>query len=257
MFNTLKKIWRRLAAALSLGVDKNTPPEVLVQQLMDEARDKDRLLHARVKNAISLVKQRQMNLDAAVKHRDQVQSDIDAGLQLISDAGGPDTTKGKGLTVGVETLGNELILAQSEVEQLMTEVTAEQSQAEMAKQAHKDMQVDYRARLARKRQTLAKIASSELNKAMGAVMSGLDDSLEDAASTSWDEIDSKVNALYADGLATQELAEGSVEGQMREIHRAAGDSQVKALLAARSKELGLKTFQSPELETQKEQSTTN
>ncbi len=136
MFKAVKKWWKYLGAKLSGSLDANADPKVQLEQALSEAQAQHRRLREQAANVIASQKQAEIRLNGKMAELEKLNANARQALIMASDAEkAGDTTKAAQYTSAAETIANQLIQVEKDVEDLKKMVIDATGAADQAKAA--------------------------------------------------------------------------------------------------------------------------
>jgi phage shock protein A len=241
--NPLVKAWKYLSAWFSVKVDENADPKVQLEQAIQEAQRQHQALTRQAAAVIGNQRQLQMQLDRQLNTVEELQAQIREALVLSEQArAGGDEAKAARFEASAQALANQLVSAESAVEDLK----ALHDQAlEAAGQAREAVQTNaqlLQQRLAERAKLLTQLEQAKMQEAVAASLQQLNDGTAPGAVPTLDEVRDKIERRYAIALGSAELARATPAGAAFEVQQAARDrlgaarlAEIRATLAAEPK----------------------
>ena len=141
-------------------------------------------------------------------------------------------------TAAAETIANQLIQVERDVEGLKTMVLESTQASDQAKAAVAQNSRLLQEKLAEKNKLLSQLEQARMHEEMNKAMSQLNETVGDDVPT-LHEVQQKIEARYAKAKATAELGETSVESRILEIESATANVEAQSRLSQLRAELGL------------------
>ena len=149
-----------------------------------------------------------------------------------------DATKATQYTSAAETIANQLIQVEKDVESLKTMVFESTQASDQAKAAvHQNSRL-LQEKIAEKSKLLSQLDQAKMQEEMNSAMAQLNESVG-ADVPSLAEVQEKIQARYAKAKATAELTEASVESRVLEVEQATANVEAQGRLSELRAELGL------------------
>ncbi len=239
MFKVLKKWWRYLTARTSASFEERADPKIQLEQALTEAQNQHRRLKEQAANVIANQKQSEIRLNQKLTELERLNANARQALIMASDAEkSGDTTKSAQYTVAAETIANQLIQVERDVEGLKTMVIESTQASDQAKAAVQQNSRLLQEKLAEKSKLLSQLDQAKMQEEMNSAMAQLNESVG-ADVPSLSEVQEKIQARYAKAKATSELAETSVESRVLEVETATANVEAQSRLSQLRAELGL------------------
>ena len=240
MFKLFKKWWLYLTAKLTGSFNERADPKVQLEQAIAEAQNQHRRLREQAANVIANQKQGELRLNAEDDGAGEAQRQRPAG----ADHGRPTPRrratrrKATQYTSAAETIANQLIQTEKDVESLKTMVIESTQASDQAKAAvHQNSRL-LQEKIAEKSKLLSQLDQAKMQEEMNSAMAQLNESVG-ADVPSLAEVQEKIQARYAKAKATAELTEASVESRVLEVEQATANIEAQGRLSALRAELGL------------------
>ena len=121
--SSLKKWWKYLTAKLTGRFDERADPKVQLEQAITEAQDQHRRLKEQAANVIANQKQSEIRLNGKMTELEKLNANARQALIMAADAEkAGDADKAAQYTSAAETIANQLIQVEKDVESLKTMV---------------------------------------------------------------------------------------------------------------------------------------
>jgi phage shock protein A len=155
-----------------------------------------------------------------------------------------DSAKAAQYTAAAETIANQLILVEADVEDLKAMVMNSTQASDQAKAAVAQNSRILQQKLAEKQKLLSQLEQSKMQEQMNSAMAQLNETVGDDVPT-LAEVRDKIEARYAKAKATSELQEVAVESKVLEIEQATAHVEAQSRLSLLRAELGLGGAEAP------------
>jgi len=239
MIKTLKKWWKYLGAKFNRSFEKNADPAVQLEQALTEAQDQHRRLKEQAANVIANQKQAELRLNAKMTELEKLNANARQALIMASDAQrAGDSAKAAQYNGAAETIANQLISVEREVEELKSMVLTSTEASDQAKAAVQQNSRLLQQKLAEKNKLLSQLDQAKMHEEMNKAMAQLNETVGDDVPT-LSEVQQKIEARYAKAKATAELQETSVESSILEVEQATANVEAQSRLSELRAELGL------------------
>jgi phage shock protein A len=241
MFKALKKWWKYLGAKLNRNFDKNADPAVQLEQAITEAQQQHRRLKEQAANVIASQKQAEIRLNAKMTELEKLNANARQALLMAADAEkAGDPAKSQQYTSAAETIANQLIQVERDVESLKQMVMESTQASDQAKAAVQQNSRLLQEKLAEKNKLLSQLEQARMQEEMNSAMAQLNETVGDDVPT-LKEVQEKIEARYAKAKATAELSETSVQSRILEIEQATANVEAQSRLSQLRAELGLES----------------
>jgi phage shock protein A len=239
MFKLFKKWWKYLTAKLTGSFEERADPKVQLEQAITEAKDQHRRLKEQAANVIANQKQSELRLNAKMGELEKLNANARQALIMASDAQkAGDATKSEQYSAAAETIANQLIQVERDVDSLKSMVLESAQASDQAKAAVAQNSRLLQQKIAEKSKLLSQLDQAKMQEEMNSAMAQLQESVGSDVPT-FSEVEEKIQARYAKAKATSELAETSVESRVLEIEQATANVEAQSRLSELRAELGL------------------
>ena len=239
MFKLVKKWWKYLTAKLTGSFEERADPKVQLEQAITEAKDQHRRLKEQAANVIANQKQAEIRLNGKMTELEKLNANARQALIMAADAGkAGDTAKAAQYNQAAETIANQLIQVERDVEGLKTMVIDAAQASDQAKAAVQQNSRILQQKLSEKQKLLSQLDQAKMQEEMNAAMSQLQETVGDDVPT-LNEVQQKIEARYAKAKATSELQDMSVESSILEVEQATANVEAQSRLSELRTELGL------------------
>jgi phage shock protein A len=239
MFKLLRKWMKYMSAKFNRSFDKNADPAVQLEQAIIEAQSQHRRLKEQAANVIAGQKQAELRLNGKMTELEKLNAQARQALIMAADADKVgDAAKSAQYTSAAETIANQLIQVEKDVESLKGMVLESTQAADQAKAAVQQNSRMLQQKLAEKNKLLSQLEQAKMQEEMNKAMTQLNETVGDDVPT-FNEVQQKIEARYAKAKATSELQEQSVESRVLEIEQATANVEAQSRLSELRAELGL------------------
>ena len=239
MIKALKKWWKYMTAKFNKSFDEKADPAVQLEQALREAQDQHRRLKEQAANVIANQKQAEIRLNGKMTELEKLNANARQALIMAADAGkAGDTAKATQYNQAAETIANQLIQVERDVEGLKTMVIDAAQASDQAKAAVQQNSRILQQKLSEKQKLLSQLDQAKMQEEMNAAMSQLQETVGDDVPT-LNEVQQKIEARYAKAKATSELQDMSVESSILEVEQATANVEAQSRLSELRTELGL------------------
>jgi phage shock protein A len=239
MFNVFRKWWKYLGAKFNRSFDKNADPAVQLEQALTEAQAQHRRLKEQAANVIANQKQSELRLNSKMTELEKLNANARQALMMASDAQkAGDAAKAAQYNSAAETIANQLIQIERDVDGLKTMVLESAKASDQAKAAVQQNSRILQDKLSEKSKLLSQLDQAKMQEEMNKAMSQLQESVGDDVPT-LSEVQQKIEARYAKAKATSELNDTSVESRILEVEQATANVEAQGRLSELRAELGL------------------
>ncbi|MDO8389816.1 MAG: PspA/IM30 family protein [Actinomycetota bacterium] len=251
MFKLFKKWWKYLTAKFSHDFDKNADPAIQLEQALKEAQVQHRQLKEQAANVIANQKQAELRLNAKMGELEKLNANARQALIMAADAQkAGDAAKSTQYNGAAESIANQLIQVEKDVEGLKQMVMDSTQAADQAKAAVQQNGRLLQQKLAEKQKLLSQLEQAKMQEQMNSAMAQLQETVGDDVPT-LSEVQQKIEARYAKAKAHSELAGDSVESSILEIEQATANVEAQSRLSELRSELGLDSAAAPAVEQPK------
>jgi phage shock protein A len=246
MLKLFRKWWKYIGAKFNRSFEKNADPAVQLEQAIAEAQGQHRRLKEQAANVIAGQKQAELRLNSKMSELEKLNGQARQALIMASDAAkAGDTAKATQYNSAAETIANQLIQVEKDVESLKSMVLESTQAADQAKAAVQSNSRMLQQKLAEKNKLLSQLEQAKMQEEMNKAMDQLSETVGDDVPT-FNEVQQKIEARYAKAKATSELQETSIESRVLEIEQATANVEAQSRLSELRAELGLDAAAAPE-----------
>jgi phage shock protein A len=239
MFKAFKKWWKYFGAKLNRNFDKRADPAVQLEQALAEAQAQHRRLKEQAANVIANQKQSELRLNSKMAELEKLNANARQALMMASDAEkAGDAAKAAQYNGAAETIANQLIQVEKDIESLKTLVLESAKASDQAKAAVQQNSRILQQKLADKNKLLSQLEQAKMQEEMNKAMAQLQETVGDDVPT-LNEVQQKIEARYVKAKASSELQETSVESRILEVEQATANVEAHSRLSELRAELGL------------------
>jgi phage shock protein A len=239
MFKIFRKWWKYLTAKTNKSFDERADPAVQLEQALAEAQDQHRRLKEQAVNVIATQKQSELRLNAKMTELEKLNGNARQALIMAADATkAGDAAKATQYNTAAETIANQLIQVEKDVESQKAMVINSTQAADQAKAAVAQNSRLLQQKLAEKNKLLSQLEQAKMQEQMSKAMDQLNETVGDDVPT-LKEVSDKIEARYAKAQAASELQETNVSSRIQEIEMATANVEAQGRLSQLREELGL------------------
>jgi phage shock protein A len=219
---------------------------VQLEQAIAEAQQQHKRLKDQAANVIASQKQAEIRLNGKMTELEKLNGNARQALIMAADAQkAGDTAKAAQYESAAETIANQLIQVEKDVESLKTMVFESTDASDQAKAAVQQNSRLLQEKLAQKSKLLSQLEQAKMQEEMNAAMAQLSETVGDDVPT-LGEVTEKIQARYAKAKASAELNETSVQSRVLEIEQATANVEAQSRLSQLRSELGLDAAAAPQ-----------
>jgi phage shock protein A len=245
MFKLFRKWWKYLTAKGNKGFNDRADPAIQLEQALTESQQQHRRLKEQAANVIASQKQAEIRLNGKMTELEKLNANARQALMMAADAEkAGNTTKSSQYNSAAETIANQLIQVEKDVEGLKAMVMDATQASDQAKAAVAQNGRLLQEKLAQKNKLLSQLEQSRMQEEMNKAMSQLNETVGDDV-PSLKEVQDKIEARYAKAKAMSELGEVTVESRILEIEQATANVEAQSRLSQLRTELGLESAAAP------------
>ena len=239
MFKLARKWWKYLTAKLTGSFNERADPKVQLEQAIAEAQAQHRRLKEQATNVIAGQKQSELRLNAKMSELEKLNGNARQALIMAADAEkAGNAQKAAQYNSAAETIANQLIQVEKDVESLKAMVLESTEASDQAKAAVSQNSRILQQRIAEKSKLLSQLEQAKMQEEMNSAMQQLNETVGDDVPT-LQEVEDKIQARYAKAKAMSELNETSVESRVLEVEQATANVEAQGRLSQLRAELGL------------------
>jgi phage shock protein A len=239
MAKLFRKWWKYLGAKFNKDFNDRADPAIQLEQALAEAQDQHRRLKEQAVNVIATQKQSEIRLNAKMAELEKLNGNARQALIMAADATkAGDTAKATQYNSAAETIANQLIQVEKDVEGLKGMVMSSTQAADQAKAAVAQNSRLLQQKLSEKNKLLSQLEQAKMQEQMNTAMNQLSETVGDDVPT-LKEVSDKIEARYAKAQASSELQGTSVDSRIQEIEMATANVEAQGRLSQLREELGL------------------
>jgi phage shock protein A len=240
--NPLLKAWKYMSAWFGAKVDEKADPKIQIEQAVQEAQRQHQALTQQAAAVIGNQRQLEMQLDRQLNTIEKLQAQARQALVLADKARADgDEAKATQFEQTAQALANQLVSAESAVENLKTLHDQALQAAGQAREAVQTNSQMLQQRLAERSKLLSQLEQAKMQETVAQSLQQIGDLAAPSNVPTLDEVRDKIERRYATALGQAELAQDSTGARILEIERATIDMQgsarlneIRAALAAES-----------------------
>jgi phage shock protein A len=237
--NVFTRIWRYLGTALGMKFEALADPRVQIEQAIEAAQKRSSSLRETAVTVIANQKSTQAKLDRTIDGLESARSKAKQALLMAEEAtaAGNEARAGK-MLAAAEAFANQIVVLEQEVATLENLLLQAAEAADHAKQAVTQNHIDLQRQLSERQALLNKLGQAQVAEKMAEAMEEMDATIGTDV-PNLEQVRSKIDDRLAKAQGRSELTGLSVQGQMREVERAAMAGQAQATLSQLRSELGI------------------
>jgi phage shock protein A len=241
VFKSIKRFWKYLTTKLNMSFEEKADPKVQLEQAIAESQQQHKMLVEQASVVVSDQKRTEMRLDASMSELETLSANARQAVLMADEATrSGDTDKATQMTAAAETIAEELIALEAEVERLKGMHLQATRASDQAKAAVAQNSSKLQKKLAEKQQLLSQLDQAEMQERMNAAMTSLSATVGDDVPT-LDQVREKIEGRYAKALGVSEVQGQSVETRILEVEQATRNVEAQARLSKIRSQLGLDT----------------
>ena len=235
----IKKWWKYLGAKLNRNFEARADPAVQLEQAIAESQQQHRRLKEQAANVIANQKQAEIRLNGKMAELEKLNANARQALIMAADADkAGDATKAAQYNSAAETIANQLIQIEKDVDSLKSLVLESAQASDQAKAAVGQNSRILQEKIAEKSKLLSQLEQAKMQEEMNSAMNQLNETVGDDVPT-LKEVEEKIQVRYAKAKAASELSETSVESRVLEVEQATANVEAQGKLSELRAELGL------------------
>ncbi|MET0629087.1 MAG: PspA/IM30 family protein [Acidimicrobiia bacterium] len=243
MWKLIKRWWKYLVMREHLRHEQITDPKVQLEQSMQEAHERDRVLREQAAIVLANQKQAQARLDRAVANYEKAQTSAGQALLLADQEtrlGHSD--KAASLTATAEGFAERMLALHAEIADLERALLTATSAAAKAKANVQENAERLIGQMRDKQRLLDELDRTKVQEALNQATAAMSATIGSDVPT-YDEVSKKIHqrtfVAESQGELLAMLAESSLDTQMLEIEKAQRHVEAQAQLADLRSRLGL------------------
>ena len=230
--NPIVRAWKYMSAWFGNKVDEKADPKIQIQQATQEAQRQHQALTQQAAAVIGNQRQLEMQLDRQLDQVEALQAQARQALVLADQArAGGDVQKAGEYEQTAQMLANQLVTAESSIEDLKKLHDASLQAAGQARQAVQDSSTRLQQQLAeRTKLLLPQLEQAKMQESVSKSLAQMSEMAAPSNVPTLDEVRDKIERRYSVAIGQAELAKESVAGRMIEVQRATADLKGSARL---------------------------
>jgi phage shock protein A len=241
--NPFVRGWKYMSAWFGAKIDEKADPKIQIEQAIQEAQRQHQALTTQAAAVIGNQRQLEMQLDRQLNTVENLQSQARQALLLADKARSEgDDTKAAQFEQTAAALANQLVSAESSVEDLKTLHDQALQAAGQAREAVQTNAAMLQQRLAERTKLLSQLEQAKMQESVATSLQQMSDLAAPSNVPSLEEVRDKIERRYAVALGQAELAKDSTGSRVLEVQRATMDmkgaarlDEIRASLAAETK----------------------
>jgi phage shock protein A len=232
--NPVVKAWKYMSAWFGAKVDEKADPKIQIQQAIQEAQNQHQQLTQQAAAVIGNQRQLEMQLNRQLGQIETLQAQARQALVLADNAKADgDPEKAREFEDTAQALANQLVSAESSIEDLKTLHDSALRAAAQARDAVQNNAVMLQQKLAERTKLLTQLEQAKMQETVSKSLAQMSELAAPSNVPSLAEVRDKIEKRYATALGQAELAKDSVAGRTIDIERAT----IKLQGAARLEEI--------------------
>ena len=229
--NPVVRWWRYMSAWSGAKLDEKADPKIQIQQAIEEAQHQHEQLTRQAANVIGNQRQLEMKLDRQLGQVETLQAQTRQAL-VLADKSRAEGNEAKAVEFEqtAQALANQLVTAESSVQDLKTMHDQSIGAAEQARQAVSDNAMLLQEKLTERTKLLSQLEQAKMQETVSASMAQMSELAAPKNTPSLEEVRDKIEKRYATALGQADLAQNSVNGRMLEVRRETMNLQGSARL---------------------------
>jgi phage shock protein A len=240
--NPFVRGWKYMGAWFGAKIDEKADPKIQIEQAIQEAQRQHQALTTQAAAVIGNQRQLEMQLDRQLNTVENLQSQARQALLLADKARAEgDDTKAAQFEQTAGALANQLVSAESSVEDLKTLHDQALQAAGQAREAVQTNAAMLQQRLAERTKLLSQLEQAKMQESVATSLQQMSDLAAPSNVPSLEEVRDKIERRYAVALGQAELAKDSTGSRVLDVQRATMDmkgaarlDEIRASLAAES-----------------------
>ncbi len=178
MFKLFRKWWNYLTAKLTGSFNERADPKVQLEQAITEAKTQHVRLKEQAANVIANQKQGEIRLNSKLTELEKLNANARQALIMAADAEkAGDTAKTAQYNSAAETIANQLIQVEKDVESLKSMVLEAAQASDQAKAAVQQNSRLLQEKIAEKSKLLSQLDQAKMQEQMNSAMAQLNESI--------------------------------------------------------------------------------
>jgi phage shock protein A len=242
--NPLVRGWKYMSAWFGAKIDEKADPKIQIEQALQEAQRQHQALTQQAAAVIGNQRQLEMQLNRQLNTIEKLQAQARQALVLADKARADgDEAKAAQFEQTAQALANQLVSAESAVENLKTLHDQALQAAGQAREAVQTNSQILQQRLAERTKLLSQLEQAKMQETVSTSLQQMSDLAAPSNVPTLDEVRDKIEKRYSVALGQAELARDSTGSRILEVERATMDMQgserldeIRAALAAETKD---------------------
>ncbi len=221
MANPFVRSWKYFSAWFGAKVDEKADPKIQIQQAIEEAQRQHEALTRQAANVIGNQRQLEMKLDRQLNQVETLQSQARQALVLADKARADgDADKATQFEETAQALANQLVSAETSIQDLKTLHDQSLQAAQQAREAVQNNAVMLQEKLAERTKLLTQLEQAKMQESVSRSLNQMSELAAPSNVPSLEEVRDKIEQRYATALGSADLAGNSVAGRMMEVKKA-------------------------------------
>ncbi|MDQ2748114.1 MAG: PspA/IM30 family protein [Actinomycetota bacterium] len=229
--NPVIKAWKYMSAWFGAKVDEKADPKIQIQQAIQEAQHQHQQLTQQAAAVIGNQRQLEMQLNRQLGQIETLQAQAKQALVLADKARADgDPTKAQQFEETAQALANQLVNAESSVEDLKNLHDQSLQAAAKARESVQNNKMMLEQKLAERTKLLTQLEQAKMQETVSKSLQQMSEMAAPSNVPSLAEVRDKIEKRYATALGQAELAQDSVAARTMEVQRATVNLQGSARL---------------------------
>ncbi len=229
--NPFVKSYKYFMSWFNAKVDEKADPKIQIQQAIEEAQRQHEALTRQAASVIGNQRQLEMKLDRQLGQIETLQTQARQALVLADKARADGDEKKAGeFEQAAQALANQLVSAESSVEDLKALHDQSFQAAQQAREAVQNNAAMLQDRLAERTKLLTQLEQAKMQESVSASLNQMSELAAPSNVPSLEEVRDKIEQRYATALGAADLAGTSTQGRIMEVKRATVNLQGSARL---------------------------
>ena len=229
--NPVVRAWKYMSAWFGNKVDEKADPKIQIQQAIQEAQHQHQALTQQAAAVIGNQRQLEMQLDRQLDQVETLQAQAKQALVLADQArDSGDAQKAADFEQTAQMLANQLVSAETSIEDLKKLHDASLQAAGQARQAVGDSSARLQQQLAERTKLLTQLEQAKMQETVSKSLQQMSEMAAPSNVPTLDEVRDKIEKRYSVAIGQAELAKESVAGRMIDVQRATVDLKGSARL---------------------------
>ncbi|MER7131135.1 PspA/IM30 family protein [Streptosporangium saharense] len=240
MFTLVRRAWRYLVFALSGRLSELSDPRVQIEQAVQEAKKRHRVLSQRAASVIGNEHELELRLTRATEEAGRLQENARQAILLSERARAEgDEAKARSYEESARAFASKLVAAEGTLRDTRLMYDRARQASDQARAAVDTNAAALQRTLAERMRLLSQLDQAEMQEQLNTTMGEMSGLAPAGETPTLDEVREKIDRRYARALGEAELTTNSVEARMLEVERATLDVEGAARLEDIRRSLGL------------------